>query len=99
MITFTELAPAALDEAAAIVEAEWMRLQRQGAVRAGDPLAEPVESPAPRRCPPTVAIGVSCARRPGPIRVTGTSPRLVPAETLRQVWATERSPPRRARQP
>ena len=31
MITFTQLGPAALDEAAAIVEAEWMRLQRRGA--------------------------------------------------------------------
>jgi hypothetical protein len=98
MITFTQLASAALDEAAAIVEAEWMRLQRQDAARADDLFAEPVESSAPRRCPPAVAIGVSCVRRPWPIPVTGTCPGLVPADARRQVWATERSPPRRARQ-
>jgi hypothetical protein len=72
MITFTQPAPAALDEAAAIVEAEWMRLQRRGAARADDPL-------------------------PGPIPVTGMSAGLVPTETRREVWATERSPPPRAR--
>lgn len=37
MTTFTQTTPAALDEAAAIVEAEWMRLQRQGAIRVRRP--------------------------------------------------------------
>jgi hypothetical protein len=36
MITCAQFIPAALDEAAAIVEAEWMRLQQQGAARVGD---------------------------------------------------------------
>jgi hypothetical protein len=52
MITFTQLTPAALDEAAAIVEAEWMRLQRQSAARVEDHFAEPTESPAPHMCTP-----------------------------------------------
>lgn len=94
MVTFTQLTPAALEEAAAIVEAEWMRLQRQGAARADDRFAEPAEAPVRHRCPPSVAIGVSCARRPGPLSVTGTGPGLVPSHARREVWATERSPPR-----
>jgi hypothetical protein len=95
MITFTKLAAAAVDEAAAIVEAEWMRLQRQSAARVDDHFAEPAQSPASHRCPPIVAIGVACARRPGPTAVTGMKPKLILREPLRKVWASERSPPRR----
>jgi hypothetical protein len=98
MITFMQVAPAALDEAAAIVEAEWMRLQRQGEARADDQFAHPAESQVPHRCPPSVEIGVSCVRKPGPIPVTGMPCGLIPTETRRAVWPTERSPPRRARQ-
>jgi hypothetical protein len=79
MITFTQLAPAALDEAAAIVEAEWMRLQRRDAARADDPFAEPLatERSPPRRARHSDArplevmhtarmsrIQTICARRP-----------------------------------
>jgi hypothetical protein len=81
MITFTQLTPAALDEAAAIVEAEWMRLQRQSAARVEDHFAEPTESPAPHMC------------TPGPPPVKGMSSQLISKETRLEVWATERAPP------
>jgi hypothetical protein len=92
MITITAMTSAALDEAAAIVEAEWMRLQRQSAPRVEDHFAEPTESPAPRKCPPRVAIGVARVRRPGP-SATGMGSQLIPKGTRLGVWATERSPP------
>jgi hypothetical protein len=93
MTTFTQLTPAALDEAAAIVEAEWMRLQRQGAVSVEGHFAEPAESPAPHMCRPRIAIGVACVRRPGPPPVREVSTQLTPKEPRLQIWATERSPP------
>ena len=85
MITFTELTSAALDEAAAIVEAEWLRLQRQSAPRVDDHFAEPTESPAPDICPPRVAIGVARVRRPGP-PATGMSSQLIPMQARLEVW-------------
>lgn len=66
MITFTQLPSAALDEAAAILEAEWMRLQRQSAARAEDHFTDPAESPVPHRFPPTIAIGDACVRKRSP---------------------------------
>jgi hypothetical protein len=51
MNALTQLTSAALDEAAAIVEAEWMRLQRHDAARVDDHFAAPSESPAPHKCP------------------------------------------------
>ena len=91
MIT-TQLTSTALDEAAAIVEAEWIRLQRQSSARVEDRFAEPAESPAPHLRRPRVAVGVGCVRRPGP-PVRGMSSRLIVKEARLEVWATERSPP------
>jgi hypothetical protein len=66
MVNCTAPIPAALDEAAAIVEAEWMRLQQQAAASVDDHCADPKESPAPQLKLPRIALGVRCARRPGP---------------------------------
>jgi|1186.fasta_scaffold38221_3 hypothetical protein len=93
MITCTQFIPAALDEAAAIVEAEWMRLQQQGAARVDDRSGEPKESPARQVRPPRVAIDVAFARRPGPLPVRGLSPQLIPSDARLKVWPTERAPP------
>ena len=53
MISLTQLTPAALDEAAAIVEAEWLRLQRHGARRVDEQFEKPAESAAPSKRPPS----------------------------------------------
>jgi hypothetical protein len=95
MISCTQLMPAALDEAAAIVEAEWIRLQQQVAASGDDHYAEPKESPAPQACPPRVALGTACVRRPGPQSVTGMGNQLIPREARLEIWATGRSPPGR----
>jgi len=78
MVSCTQLIPAALDEAAAIVEAEWMRLEQQVAASVDDHFAEPKESPAPQVRPPRVVLGVACVRRPGPPSVKGMGCRLIP---------------------
>jgi hypothetical protein len=93
MISSTQLIPTALDEAAAIVEAEWMRLMQQGAASGDDHYAEPNESPAPQVNPLRVALGVACVRRPGPPSVTGPGSQLIPREAQLDVRATGRSPP------
>jgi hypothetical protein len=93
MISCAHLIPAALDEAAAIVEAEWMRLQQQVAAGVDDHYAEPQESPVPQVRPPRVALGSACMRRPGPPSLTGMACRLIPRAARIEVWATERSPP------
>ena len=93
MITCTQFIPAALDEAAAIVEAEWMRLQQQGAARVDDRSGETKEAPARQVRPPRVAIDVAFVRRPGPSLERGMSAQLIPSEARLKVWATERAPP------
>ena len=93
MVSCTQLIPAALDEAAAIVEAEWMRLEQQVAASVDDHFAEPKESPAPQVRPPRVVLGVACVRRPGPPSVKGLGCRLAPRQAGLEIWATQRSPP------
>jgi hypothetical protein len=93
MVNCTALIPAALDEAAAIVEAEWMRLQQQVAASVDDHCAEPKESPAPRLNLPRVALDVRGARKPGPPSLKQMGCRLIRRAARREIWATERSPP------
>lgn len=95
MVNCTALIPAALEEAAAIVEAEWMRLQQQVAASIDDHCADPKESPAPRLNLPRLALGVRCARRPGPPSVNRMRCQPIRRDARLEVWATERSPPGR----
>ncbi|QRY46009.1 hypothetical protein JVX93_03725 [Mycolicibacterium boenickei] len=82
-----------LEEAAAIVEAEEIRLRQDEALWECELASPPVEGTAPRARPPRVGA-LTCTRRhtcppipDGPRRWI-TRPRLaVP------VWATQRSPP------
>jgi hypothetical protein len=93
MATDAQTATALLDEAAAIVEAEWMRLEQDADLwgEVDDPFAE---MPVPRPYPPRVGLATSRPRRsgrplPGPSRCWAS--RGCPAM---QIWATQRSPPR-----
>ena len=86
-------ATSVLDEAAAIVEAEWIRLQHDVALWERELADLRAELPAPRPTPPRVGITTSRRRRSGqpmpdpgrrwPKRHWPTTP----------VWATQRSPP------
>ena len=94
MATDTYCATSVLDEAAAIVEAEWIRLQHDSAPwdhEVADPTAKML---APRPCPPHV--GVTTARRRPSSQPMPDDRRRPPRRWLpEQVWATQRSPPRR----
>ena len=82
-----------LDEAAAIVEAEWMRVQQDEALWERELADLLAEMPAPRPAPPRVGVTTTGRRRSGhpmpehrrrwPKRRWPTTP----------VWATQRSPP------
>ena len=92
MAADTQMATALLDEAAAIVEAEWMRLEQDEDLW-GDVTDLFAEMPAPRSRPPRVGVVTTRLRRSGqPLPDTSRRwpPRGWPA---RQVWATQRSPP------
>ena len=91
MATDTAWATSLLDEAAVIVEAEWMRLQQDVALweRAVADLFS--EMPAPRPGPPRVTT--TARRHCGP--PTPHEHRRWPARPwpATPVWATQRSPP------
>jgi hypothetical protein len=82
-----------LDEAAAIVEAEWVRVQQDEALWERELADLFAEMPAPRPGPPRVGVTTTRRRRSGhpmpdhrrrwPKRRWPTTP----------VWATQRSPP------
>ena len=89
----TQWATSVLDEAAAIVEAEWIRLQLDEALWERELADLPAELPAPRPSPPRVGVTTSRRRRAG---------RSMPDHDRRwprwrwlavPVWATQRSPP------
>jgi hypothetical protein len=93
MVASTEWDTRLLDEAAAIVEAEWMRLLQNQSARE----LEPAERPSVRRvAPPRHArAGVTTTELPPAgdpvLRDPGARrPRRRPAMT---VWPTQRSPP------
>ena len=86
-------ATSVLDEAAAIVEAEWIRLQHDEALWERELADLLAELPAPRPAPPRVGVTTSRRRRAG---------QPMPDRDRRwprwrwlavPVWATQRSPP------
>jgi hypothetical protein len=74
MATDTAWATSVLDEAAVIVEAEWMRLQQDEALWECELADLPADLPAPRPGPPRVGVTTTCgggqANR-GPTTVAG----------------------------
>lgn len=82
-----------LDEAAAIVEAEWIRLQQDEALWERELADLLAEMPAPRPVPPRVGVTTTGRRRSGhPMpdhRPRWPTRRWSPTP----VWATQRSPP------
>jgi len=91
--TSTAWATSLLDEAAAIVEAEWIRLQQDVALWERELADLPADLPAPRPGPPRAGATTTALRRSGqpmpddrgrwPTRPWPATP----------VWATQRSPP------
>ena len=93
MATDTAWATSLLDEAAVIVEAEWMRLQQDVALWEREPADLPADLPAPRPGPPRVGVTTTTRRRPRPPMPRDR--RRWPARPwpATPVWATQRSPP------
>ena len=93
MATNTQWATSLLDEAAAIVEAEWMRLQQDQALceRAVADLV--AEMPAPR--PGARRVGITTTQRRWPGQPMPDDRRRSPTRRWppMPVWATQRSPP------
>ena len=93
MATDTQWATSVLDEAAAIVEAEWMRLRQDEALWEREIADLVAEMPAPRPCPPRVGVTTTQRRwsgQPMPDHRRRCPPRRwLPVP----VWATQRSPP------
>ncbi|WP_131590569.1 hypothetical protein [Mycolicibacterium setense] len=91
MTAATQLCPAVLDEAAAIVQAEWMRLGH-GQEHAGAAAGTLAELPAPAYSRPSVCV-LTAISRPGrtPPNWAGGGPEW--RRPAQQVWPTQRSPP------
>ncbi len=82
-----------LDEAAAIVEAEWIRLQQDEALWERELADLLAEMPTPRPAPPRVGVTTTGRRRseqPMPDHRRRWPPRRW---SPTPVWATQRSPP------
>jgi hypothetical protein len=94
MVTDTRGATSLVEEAAAIVEAEWIRLQQDEALWESEVADLRSEKPAPRRAaPPHVGVATIPRRRsvrPMPDDRHGWSAWQWPATP---VWPTQRSPP------
>jgi hypothetical protein len=92
-MTTDALTETVLDEAEAIVRAEWMRLQHDEAPRERAPCAVGSEMPAARPRPVTAATVTATLERPRPTppkRWTGWQSKAAPQQS---VWPTQRSPP------
>ena len=91
MATNTQMATAVLDEATAIVDAEWIRLQQERDLwrEVADLFAE---IPAPRPRPARTGITAQLQRPGQPLPANR---RRWPARgwPSRKIWATQRSPP------
>jgi len=93
MATDTAWATSLLEEAAAIVEAEWMRLQQDEALWERELADLSAELPAPRPTPPRVGVTTPQRRLPGP-PMSGDRRRWPTRRwPATPVWATQRSPP------
>jgi hypothetical protein len=90
MATDTQTTTVLLDEAAAIVEAKWMRLEQQLWREVGDVFTE---MPAPRSHPPRAGVATGQLRRSGPPRPDTLRRWPRRRRPAMRVWATQRSPP------
>jgi hypothetical protein len=93
MATNTQWAASLLDEAAAIVEAEWMRLQQDEALWEREIADLLAEMPAPRPSPPCVGATTTARRRSGQPMPDDRRRRPTRRWPPMPVWATQRSPP------
>lgn len=93
MVTNTAWAIRMLDEAAAIVEAEWIRLQQDVALWEREVADLPADLPTPRPGPPHVGVTTTVLRCPG--RPSSSDRRRWPRRRrpATPIWATQRSPP------
>jgi hypothetical protein len=93
MATYTGWAISLLDEAAAIVEAECMRLQQDEALWEREVADLFSEMPAARPGPPRFGVTTTQRRRPG--QWVPNDRRRCPTRRClpTPVWATQRSPP------
>jgi hypothetical protein len=93
MATNTQWATSLLDEAAAIVEAEWMRLQQDQAQWERELADLLSELPAPRPGPARFGVATTQGRRSG--QPMPEDRRRWPARRSppTPIWATQRSPP------
>ena len=92
MATRTLWATSLLDEAAAIVEAEWIRLQQDEALWERELANLSAEMPAPRPGPSRVGVTITQSRRSGQ-PMPGDHRRWRTRRLPLPVWATQRSPP------
>lgn len=93
MATTTAWGFSLLDEAAAIVEAEWIRLQQDVAFSGRGRTDLTADLPAPRPAPPGIAVTTTPRRWPSQAIAhdcRGWPLRPWPATSI---WATQRSPP------
>ena len=93
MATFTAWANSLLGEAAAIVEAEWMRLQQDKAVSERELADLLSEMPAPRPAPPRVGVITTHPRSSGPPTLEDRRKWPTQRWPATPIWATQRSPP------
>jgi hypothetical protein len=91
----TAWATTLLDEAAAIVEAEWIRLQQDEALWERELADLAAEMPAPRPGPPRVPGTTTARRWPGPPTPEGRRGWPTRRWPPTPIWATQRSPPSR----
>ncbi|MCW2630426.1 hypothetical protein [Mycobacterium sp.] len=82
-----------LDEAAAIVEAEWMRLQQDGALSEREVADLFAGMPAPRPGLPRVGVTTTARRWPGQPMPDDRRRGPTRRRPATPVWATQRSPP------
>jgi hypothetical protein len=93
MAATTAGASSLLDEAAAIVEAEWICRQQDEALPERELADLPADLPAPRPGPPRVVVTATARRWPRPPTPADRRRWLTRRWPATPVWATQRSPP------
>ena len=93
MASTTAWAAGLLDEAAAIVEAEWIRLQQDEALTERELADLPTALPAPRPGPARVGVATTARRWPRPPRPADRRRCPTRRWPATPVSATQRSPP------
>ena len=95
MATNTTWATILLDEAAAILEAEWIRLQQDEARWEREVADMFTELPAPRPAPPRIGATTTPRRRLGQPMPEDSRRWRTRRSPPTPIWATQRSPPSR----